>query len=455
MASRFNTALTQKSRIVHHNDGSLHCHGMRASHRLSAMNDMNWQVTAEDRTRLRTLAEKQSAYSALEIMQRRKQMWLDLNGGRPGARTPVIIETWTFNRDFMPDGVLHCVSETGRSIEWQLLENIRNFELIGDDKVMPDTFDIGWFTEIDAFGIKIDTEFVKDSQGVNTGYHYIHPITDLERDFPLLKPATCRVDRPRTLAWKAFLEDLFGDLLPVRIRSGTYGNAMLTQEVIKLMGMEAFFMALYDTSDAVHSLMAYLRDNVLRVMRWAEAEGLLCDNNGNQTSFGSSFNFNTQLAASGPARLGDMWGATNSQETVGISPGHFHDFCAPYYRDVCEPFGLLYYGCCEPTHTFWEDIRQMPHLKKVSVNRWTDQQFMGDALRGTGIVFSRKPDPNLLGVDVTLNEEAWAAQINETLDATRGVPTEFIIRDVYTVHGNLNKPRRAVEIARSEIDRRS
>jgi hypothetical protein len=95
----------------------------------------------------------------------------------------------------------------------------------------------------------------------------------------------------------------------------------------------------------------------------------------------------------------------------------------------------------------------MPHLKKVSVNRWTDQQFMGDALRGTGIVFSRKPDPNLLGVDVTLNEEAWAAQIKETLDATRGVPTEFIIRDVYTVHGNLNKPRRAVEIARREIGR--
>jgi hypothetical protein len=30
---------------------------------------------------------------------------------------------------------------------------------------------------------------------------------------------------------------------------------------------------------------------------------------------------------------------------------------------------------------------------------------------------------------------------------------EFIVRDVYTVHGNLGKPRRAVEIARREIDR--
>jgi len=30
---------------------------------------------------------------------------------------------------------------------------------------------------------------------------------------------------------------------------------------------------------------------------------------------------------------------------------------------------------------------------------------------------------------------------------------EFIIRDVYTVHGNLTKPRRAVELARQEINK--
>ena len=33
------------------------------------------------------------------------------------------------------------------------------------------------------------------------------------------------------------------------------------------------------------------------------------------------------------------------------------------------------------------------------------------------------------------------------------VPVELVVRDVYSVHGNLDKPRRAVEIARREIDR--
>jgi len=76
---------------------------------------------------------------------------------------------------------------------------------------------------------------------------------------------------------------------------------------------------------------------------------------------------------------------------------------------------------------------------------------MGDALRGTGIVFSRKPDPYFLGVESNLNEKAWKEHIKETLEATRGVHTEFIIRDVYTVHGNIAKARRAVELAREEI----
>jgi hypothetical protein len=418
---------------------------------------MECSLPNSERTILRNLAARQAEYAALPIMAQRKQMWFDLNDSRPGARPPVVVETWTFDRDFFPSDVFHCTSKVGRAIEQQLLRNIRNYEYIDDDKVMPDTFDMGWFVDIDDLGVKIKTETIQDAQGIETGYRYLHPIVDLERDLDKLRPAVCHVDRPRTMAWKAFLEDLLGDLLPVRIRTGTFGATMLTNRVIELMGMEAFFTALYDTPDAVHRLMAYLRDNALCVMRWAEAEGLLRLNNGNQDSFGSSYNFTTALPApghdGGSVRLSDMWGASNSQETVGVSPKMFHEFCFPYYRDVCAPVGLLYYGCCEPAHPFWDDIRQLPHLKKVSISRWCNQQFMGEALRGTEIVFSRKPNPNFLSVDATLDEDAWAAHIRETLEAARGVAVELIIRDVYTVHGDLGNPRRAVEVARREIDR--
>jgi hypothetical protein len=421
---------------------------------------MSWILPDDERAYLRGLAQHQAEYAALPIMAERKRMWYALNDALPGARPPVVIETWTFDRDFMPESIFHCGTPVGRSIETQLLRNIRNHELINDDKVIPDTFDISWFIDFNEFGVVIPTEHIEDAQGVITGYRYLHPIKDLERDLDHLKPASYQVDRQKTIAWQGFLTDLLGDFLPVVIRTGTFGSTMLTNRVVELMGMEAFFTAMYDQPVAVHRLMAYLRDNALSMMHWAEAEDLLRLNNGNQDSFGSSYNFTTRLPRTDlsdkdnrAVKLNDMWGCSNSQETVGISPRMFREFCFPYYRDVCEPMGLLYYGCCEPAHPFWREISQLPHLKKVSISRWCDQGFMGEALRDNTIVFSRKPDPNYLSVDDQLDEQAWAAHIRETLAATRGVFVEFIIRDVYTVHGNLNNARSAVAIARREIDR--
>ena len=413
-------------------------------------------LPAGDRDRLRELARRQAGIAALPVMTERRKMWTDLNDGVSGVRPPVIVETWTFDRDFLPASVYRCESPEGRAIEHQLLRNIRNHELIDDDKVMPASFDYGWEVAIEEFGVAVPVEMRQDAQGVETGYRWEHPIKDLERDFGLLKPAVCRVDRAATAARRAFLEELLGDLLPVRLTTGTFGPTMLTHRAILLMGMESFFMAMIETPEEVHRLMRYLRDNALSVMRWAEAEGLLRANAGNDVSFGSSFNFTTKLPSTGddvPVRLADMWGCTNSQESIGISPAMYNEFCFPYYQAVSEPVGLLYYGCCEPAHPYWKDVSRYPHLKKVSVPKWCDQRFVAEAIKGTGIVLSRKPDPNLVGVNPKLDEEAWSAHIRETLEAAKGVPREIILRDVYTGHGDLAKPRRAGELARREIAR--
>jgi hypothetical protein len=268
------------------------------------------------------------------------------------------------------------------------------------------------------------------------------------------------VNREETLAEKQFLDETFGDILPVVIRSGTYGANCLTQRLMRLMTMETFFLAMYDCPDTLHAVMALLRDNALRMSRWAEQEGLLVVNNANQCTCGTCFNFTTRLprrpVPAGQVRLSDMWAAMDSQETVGVSPELFHEFCFPYYRDLAALFGFVYWGCCEPADPIWEtSLSKLPNLKAVSISRWADQRQMAEALAGRQIVFSRKPDPNLLGVDVALNEHAWAAEIRGTLEiaAGRDLPLEFVVRDVYSMHGNLAKARRAVEIARSEIDR--
>ena len=410
---------------------------------------------------LRKLARGQADIAALPVMAVREKTWRDVNDGVAGARPPFAIESRTFDRDFLPDTLLQCRTELGRRLERTFLRHIRHHEILGDDHVCPDTLDMTWHVWHNEFGIRIKTERVPDSEGVATGYHFDHPITDLAKDgYDMVKPATFGVDREGTLAEKAFLEETFGDILPVAIRSPGIGGKCITQRLMRLMSMESFFMAMYDCPDTLHGLLGLLRDNAKRMAHWAEAEGLLVLNNGNQCTCGTCFNFTTQLpkraVAPGDVKLKDLWAGMDSQETVGVSPELFHEFCFPYYADLAGMYGQVYWGCCEPADPIWESsLSKLPNLKAVSISRWADQAYMAEALSGKNMVYSRKPNPNLLGVDVELNEEAWAAEIRETLEHTvpKGVPTQLVVRDVYSLHGNLAKASRATEIARQEIDR--
>ncbi|MFW5893554.1 MAG: hypothetical protein ACOCUY_00265 [Verrucomicrobiota bacterium] len=419
---------------------------------------MQYELPTKDRDILRQLAEKQAEIARLPVMSARKQMWTDMNDGVPGTQPPFVIESWTFDRDFMPPSILQCESDYGRRIERGLLRHIRHHEILGDDHVCPDTFDIGWHLWCDEFGIEIPTERIADDEGVETGYHFDCPIKDLNDGFDCVKPARFGVNKEETFQEQAFLNELFGDILPVRILTRSFGSNNLTQRLMRLVSMETFFMAMYDCPETLTGLLTLLRENARRQAQWAEAEGLLRLNNGNQCTCGSCYNFTTLLpkrpVAPGDVKLSDLWGVMDSQETVGVSPELFHELIYPHYVELAKLYGLVYWGCCEPVDPIWEtSIRHLPNLKAVSISRWANQKYMAEQLDGQKIVFSRKPNPNLLGVTKTLDEEAWAQEIRSTLEAVRrrDIPLEFVVRDVYSMHGNLDKARRATEIARREI----
>lgn len=420
---------------------------------------MNYSLPKEEKNILRRLAKKQAEIASLPIMEERKKLWKNMNDNIPNSRPPFAMESVTFDRDFMPLSIFQCKTQYGQALEKVFLRAIRHHEILNDDHVCPDTFDINWHVSCNEFGIEIPTTYEKDSEGIVTGYHFECPITDLSEGFDMVKPSTFQVDREGTAKEKEFLEECFGDILPVVIRSSTYGNCNLTQRLIRLMSMETIFLAMYDAPENLHALMSLLRDNAIRMSKWAEAEGLLVLNNGNQMSCGTCYNFTSLLPKTetrGQVKLQDMWGVMDSQETVGVSPELFHEFCFPYYRDLAEMFGLVYWGCCEPAHPIWEtSLSKMPNLKSLSISPWCDEKFIAEKLDNKGIVYSRKPNPNLIGVDVELNENAWAKEIQKTLKivTAKNIPFEFVVRDVYTMHGNLSKATRAVEIAKEEIDK--
>ena len=416
---------------------------------------MSLEITRPERDYLRDLAKKQREYAASPVMEERRRRWLSINAGSPVA-APIVVETWTFTGDMMPEGVLRCRTAEARRIESVLLGNLREHEILDDDKVMPDFFPVRYAVSQDDFGLEIETKHVADSSGRRIGHEFIHPIDDLEEDFGKLQPLSISVDREATIRECDLVDSILGGILPVAL-NGCPGYIGLTEKVIKLMGMEQFYYAMMDQPDAVHRLMRHLTDGQLEVLRFHEREGLLTLNNGNHQTGMSSYGFTNELPSAGfdghHVRTKDIWLWVEAEEMAGASPELFKEFVLPYVAEVSAELGLVYYGCCEPLHFQWPDIyAAIPNIRKVSVSPWSDPFRMGEHLRGTGVVFSRKPSAVYLGVNDKLDEAAWRAHIRETAEAAKGCPLEIIIRDVYKVR-NLLDVRRAVEIAREETSR--
>ena len=372
-------------------------------------------------------------------------------------RPVVILELNPFGSGLVTE--LKCDSELGVIIEKQLMKNIANHELVNDDKVIPTHFEVPWKLENDHFGLKIEhvtTKMADNSKSI--AYKMIHPIKDLEKDFEKLRPSRFSCDREGTRQLADDVLELIGDVLPVKlVNTSLSWHFAITYHVVELMGLENMMFSMIDYPERFHQLMSFLQQDLLGCAKWQEKEGLLTLNNGNHYAGAGSYGFTKQLPAAGfdgRVRTQDLWVNMNSQESSSISPQMYQEFILPYYIETAKHFGLIYYGCCEPVHDVWEDgVKNLNHLKKVSVSPWCDEEFMGERLRGSKVIYSRKPSPNYIAVDDRFDEEAYAKHIENTLKCARGCKLEFILRDICTLKGDKKRAENAVNVIREQINR--
>jgi hypothetical protein len=407
-------------------------------------------VPAAERAALRERAKVLRAYAALPVMAERKRLWT-LHNRCAGERPMVVMEEGTFAGDILPPA--RCVHPLAARVERELCQSIAAYETFDDDKVAPDFFPVYYPIGTAFLGQK--EKRVHAAEGL--GFH-IEPVFEtLEAGLPLLRPSVYVCDTAALERYERVAEDILGDILPV-VRKNGFNHWFLTptQLVVNLMGMENMYCAMMTEADDFHRLMRVVTDDLKRCLRWQEERGLLVLNNGNDYMGSGSFCFSDELPgadfvpAPGAVRSRHLWGHINSQESIGISPEQFAEFVYPYYEELAREYGLVYYGCCEPVHAYWDaSLSRLPNLRKISISPWCDEDVMGERLAGTTVIYSRKPSPNFIGIKAAFDEEAFTAYIQKTAAAVKGrCKAEFIFRDIYTLHGNLRKARQAVEITR-------
>ncbi len=409
-------------------------------------------MNKNDQAVLRGLAARWMELASLAVMAQRRRLWVALNGLHP-ERPMVLFET-DFLENYIAESELQCTDPYLRDVERRMRWHLRHAEEVGDDVVVEPFFRLYWEVDWPDYGVPLLISHAVDVQGGQVAYVYEHPIK-IPADVDRLTPRTWHVNRESTKRHYQQLCDAFGDILPVVLHGTGALHSGLTQDLFKLIGNDNLMAWVYDAPEALHRLMAYLRDDRITYYTWMEHEGLLGLNSTGWELVGSgSPGYTTELPhpdgeGRGRVRLRDLWVWMESQETTMISPRVFGEIFLPYMAEVCRLFGLVYYGCCEPVHDRWDLIRQaIPNVRGVSVSPWCNQYEIGQKL-GRAYVYSRKPKAAPISGPAP-DWDVLRADMEETLAAARDCNLEFIYRDVYRI-GDRERLRTWTQMVRAHI----
>jgi len=410
-------------------------------------------IPSNDKSIIRELARQQLELANTPQNKNLEREWLAHNTFK-GNRPMIHLELWTFEQDVILP-LLRCKTERAREIEAELYRQFLNMELFKDDRPTPCYFPLRirtWFT---LFGHEIRKFHVPDTQGNKLGHSFHGIVGDLKDDYHKLGASEYGVDRKYSQREEDYLNELFGDILPVRrVSDALY--AVPTQKIVHLMGMENMYCSMAAYPELFLEMMDRVADDYISYFRFLESEGLLKPTTGAQQLHQGSFCYTdelpTKIPEGRPLSTNEVWGFLDSQESAGISPNMFGELVFPCYKKIAAVYGALSYGCCESVSVVWDYLKYLPNLKKISISPWCDEEAMGERLRGKKVIYHRKPSPNYLGVGNSLDEDALRSHFKTTLRAAQGCKLEFTQRDVYTLNGDVAKAQRYVQILRETIE---
>ena len=425
------------------------------------MEKTDYTVSKRDKSILRDTAKQVKDIAESPVMAERIKAWTDNNDLKP-SRTMVLLELAGLGPEkellysiFPKAGAFmerKCEGEFAYELEKGLKDKCLERMTINDDTVVDKYFNISWEADPGDYGVEIKRERGIDRGGRDVGFHTVTPIKDPAKALDILKPRSFSHNKADTLAKKEAVEDVFGDILTVRIRNTHWWTMGLTWVLIDLIGMENMMMGMVDDPEAIHGIMDFLCEDHIRHARYLEGEGLFCPNGGNDYIGSGSRGFTSDLPEEGKrpeggAYLRDCWVLLESQETTVVSPAMFAEFVLPYHKKIAELFGLVYYGCCEPLDSRIKYIKTIPNLRSLSVSPWCDENIMAEVCAGS-FVYSRKPAPSELS-GPSVDWDGMKKGLEKTLRTAGGCNLKIIMKDLHTTAGDITRVRDWVDMARA------
>jgi hypothetical protein len=405
-------------------------------------------MSPEDRDVLRGLAESVAQIAASERMKEVRRLWTQLNMLQP-ARPVVFCDPENGWNEIITEAQMRCQGKLARRWEMDLRKEIFWGEEMLDDKPVEPYFDVPYTVSPDDWGLKAEYHRTEACGSCV----WDAPVQDYATDLKKLHAPQFEIDWETTNGCVDIARDVFGDILTVRLKGIWWWSLGLTWPAATLRGLNNIFCDLIDHPDELKELLATISRGYMEKLDYLEENSLLSLNNDGTYVGSGGYGFTEELPGDdfgGNVRCVDMWGFTESQETVNVSPQMYEEFIFPYEKPIMDRFGLTCYGCCEPLHMRWHVAKRHHNLRRVSCSPWVDLEKMAQSL-GDGYVFSMKPNPAAISTP-EIDEASIRHDLRRALDITRGCAVEVIMKDNHTVG---NRPENVVQwcrIAREEVE---
>ena len=390
-------------------------------------------ASKKDRDILRELASQVAEIAALPVQQETISLWKASNDLKP-VRPMVRIDQISWH-EMEVDGELALQTEENfcRSMETRLRRILYSWRHMRADMVVEPVIDIGKVIRGMGFGIEtVEKRAMIDPENDVVGHLYIDQIKT-EEDVQKIRIPEIHLDEEATAQAQERAQEIFDGILAVRMQ-GCLPTFAPWDSIVQWHGVERSILDLVDRPEFIHSIMSRITESQLSMLDQLEEKGLL---GSEQNTIHCTGAYTDELPAPGfdpgHSRAKDLWTCGMAQIFSTVSPAMHQEFELDYAIKWYSRFGLVYYGCCEPLDEKIGIVRNIPHVRKISMSPWVDVEKGAERV-GSDFVFSRKPTPALLA-GRTWAPEAVERDLRETLEAcTRhGCPLEFILKDISTV----------------------
>lgn len=390
----------------------------------------------QDEIILRKLAREYAIAAADERNWENRRLHTAVNDLKM-IRPVVLISEIPFHElNFDGSLTLQCQDPVLRSAEEFLRKQLFQWKYFPADMILPPYLPVQKIMHSTGNGWTVSEEILATDSKNHIVSHEYHDLLEDESALEQFHLPVVTYDKEATMARYEHIASAIGDILPVRL-VGYSSYTPVWDDIARYRGVTPLLIDLVERPEYTHQIVSKMTEYYISLSEQMEALGLYeldpleihCTSALNSTLPGEYDGENVKRS--------QIWGRGMAQIFASVSKDMHEEFDIDYMKKIMEPFGLVYYGCCEPLDKKIDIVEKLPHLRKISITPWADIDNAAEVI-GNRYVIANKPNPS--SVAGKLDEDALRAEISRILGACKrnGCSFDMVLKDISSAGYDVN-----------------